>query len=157
MTELGHTEDGIAEVEAAAAASSSPGVQSLLALVYARVGRTDRVLAIVDEELTRLERLGARNRMPGLHLLKGDAILIRNSSATAEAEACFRNAIEIARVQSAKWRELGAITRLARLLRSTGRRDEARSMLSEIYNWFTEGFDTADLTDAKTLLDELGE
>src|SRR5215813_8381817 len=91
----------------------------------------------------------------GRHRLRGDAILIRDSSATAEAEACFRKAIEIARVQSAKWRELGATTRLARLLRGTGRRVEARTMLSQIYNWFTEGFDTADLKDAKALLEEL--
>jgi class 3 adenylate cyclase/tetratricopeptide (TPR) repeat protein len=154
MTELGQTEDGIAAVEAAAA-SSSPGSQSLLALVYARVGRADRVLAIVDEELARLERLGARNRVPGLYSLKGDAILISDSSATAEAEACFRNAIEIARAQSAKWRELTATTRLARLLRATGRRDEARAMLADIYSSFTEGFATADLKDAKALLEEL--
>ena len=88
--------------------------------------------------------------------MKGDAILIRDSSATVVAEACFRKAIEIARAQSAKWRELTATTRLARLLRDTGRHDEARSMLAEIYNWFTEGFDTADLKEAKALLDELG-
>ena len=72
-----------------------------------------------------------------------------------EAEACFRKAIEIARVQSAKWWELAATTRLARLMAKQGKRDEARSMLADIYNWFTEGFDTADLKDAKALLKEL--
>ena len=80
----------------------------------------------------------------------------RDSSATAEAEKCFRKAIEIARGQSAKWWKLRATTSLAQLLSKQGRRDEARAMLAEIYNWFTEGFDTADLKDAKALLDELG-
>jgi predicted ATPase len=73
----------------------------------------------------------------------------------AAAEQCFRKAIEIARRQSAKSWELRATTSLARLLRDTNRRDQARMILAEIYNWFTEGFDTADLKDAKLLLDDL--
>ena len=81
--------------------------------------------------------------------------MIRDPSGTAEPEACFRRAIEIAKGQSAKWWELRATVSLGRLLRDTGRRDEARAMLTEIYRWFTEGFDTTDLKDAKTLLDEL--
>jgi predicted ATPase len=68
----------------------------------------------------------------------------------------FRSAIEVARRQSAKSMELRATTSLARLLAKQGRHDEAGSMLRGIYNWFTEGFDTADLKDAKALLDELG-
>ena len=71
------------------------------------------------------------------------------------AEKQYRKAIEIARLRSFKWWELRATTGLARLLRDTNRRDEARTILSEIYYWFTEGFDTADLKDAKALLDEL--
>ena len=73
-----------------------------------------------------------------------------------DSEQDFRDAIRIARSISAKSLELSTTTSLARLLRDTGRRDEARTMLAEIYNWFTEGFDTADLLDAKALLDELG-
>jgi predicted ATPase len=72
------------------------------------------------------------------------------------AEVCFRNAIRVARSQSARSWELRATTSLARLLAQEGSRGEARSMLAEIYDWFTEGFDTADLKDAKALLDELG-
>jgi predicted ATPase len=90
-----------------------------------------------------------------LRRLQGEAILIRDSSATAQAEGCFRKAIEIARAQSAKWWELRATVSLARLLGDTNRSHEARTMLAEICNWFTEGFDTADLKDAKALLDEL--
>ncbi len=73
----------------------------------------------------------------------------------AEAERCFRRAIEIAVRQQARSWELRATTSLARLLAKQGRRNEARPMLAEIYNWFTEGFDTADLKDAKSLLEEL--
>jgi predicted ATPase len=73
----------------------------------------------------------------------------------AKAEADFREAIAVAKAIGSKLYELRATTSLARLLRDTNRRDEARTMLAETYNWFTEGFDTADLKDAKALLDEL--
>ena len=73
-----------------------------------------------------------------------------------QAQADFREAIGLARSMSAKILELRATTSLARLLAKQGKRDEARAMLSEIYGWFTEGFDTADLKDAKALLEELG-
>ena len=76
-------------------------------------------------------------------------MLAQNPSDVAEAEQCFRTAIEIARRQSARSPELRATTSLARLLAKQGRRDEARTMLAEIYGWFTEGFDTADLKDAQ--------
>jgi tetratricopeptide (TPR) repeat protein len=153
LTELGQTEEGIAELEAAAA--PSPQFLMILPEVYVRVGRADKAFAIVDEELARVESSGAHRQEPVLYWLKGEAILMRDSSATVEAEKCFRKAIEIARGQSAKWWELRATTSLARLLRERNSRDEARLMLSEIYNWFTEGFDTADLKDAKALLEEL--
>ena len=85
-------------------------------------------------------------------------MLLRRDQANAlEAESCFQRAIEVAHKRSAKSFELRATTSLARLLAKQGRRDEARAMLAEIYNWFTEGFDTADLKDAKALLDELKE
>ena len=80
----------------------------------------------------------------------------RGADGDLEAERNFRAAIRIARNQHAKSLELRATTSLARLLNAHGRREEALAMLADIYNWFTEGFDTADLKDAKTLLDELG-
>jgi predicted ATPase len=80
---------------------------------------------------------------------------MRDGAAIIEAESCFRAALEVARAQEAKWWELRTSVSLARLLRDTDRPDEARTMLGEIYNWFTEGFDTADLKEAKALLDEL--
>jgi predicted ATPase len=77
------------------------------------------------------------------------------SKSKSEADECFRQAIEIARSQGDKRQELAAITDLARLLKSAGRGAEARAALSEIYNWFTEGFDTLALKEAKSLLAEL--
>ncbi len=70
-------------------------------------------------------------------------------------ERCFRRALEIAREQKAKSFELGVATSLARLLLGRGERDGARALLAPVYDWFTEGFDTKDLKDAKAVLDEL--
>jgi len=78
-----------------------------------------------------------------------------NAETTEQAEACFRTALQLARAQEAKWWELRTSVSLARLLRDTERCDEARTMLTAIYNWFTEGFDLPDLKDAKALLDDL--
>ena len=72
-----------------------------------------------------------------------------------EAEACFQRALDIARRQGAKSLELRAVLSLVRLWQQQGKRDDARQLLAEIYGWFTEGFDTADLQEAKTLLREL--
>jgi predicted ATPase len=159
--ELVPTEQEVAELEAAAAAITYGYFRivksAALAQLYLRVGRPDRAHVMLDSELARVERSGERFQEAELYRLKAKAILIRDTSAVAETETCFRKAIEIAKDQSAKWWELRATVDLARLLRDTNRRDEARGMLSEIYDWFTEGFDTADLRDAKTLLDELNQ
>ncbi len=88
--------------------------------------------------------------------LKGEILLMGNKPAAHEAEQRFRVALEVARAQEARWWELRATVSLARFLRDTNRRDEARALRAEIYNWFTEGFDTADLKDAKALLNEPG-
>jgi predicted ATPase len=77
--------------------------------------------------------------------------------AVREAEECFLNAISIAQQQQAKSLELRAATSLARLWQQQGKKDEAHKLLSDVYNWFTEGFDTKDLQEAKALLDELAE
>src|SRR5690349_18346271 len=89
------------------------------------------------------------------HRLKGELLL--NADRDEAAAQSFRAAIEIARQQSAKSSELRATMSLARLLASQGHRDEARAMLTEIYTWFTEGFDTADRKEAKALLDQLAD
>ena len=87
--------------------------------------------------------------------MKGELLLAGKNTNVDEAQRAFRTAIGVADQQAARSWELRATVSLARLLRSTNRHDEARAMLAEIYNWFTEGFDTADLKEAKALLEEL--
>lgn len=77
------------------------------------------------------------------------------SAQVTEAEACFRRALSVAREQGSRWWELGAALSLARLWQTQGRCQEARELLSGIYDWFTEGFDTSDLIEAQALLQEL--
>ena len=91
-----------------------------------------------------------------LHRLKGELLLALPGEQDAEAEACFRRALDVARHQQAKSLELRAAMSLARLWQQQGKQAEARALLAPVYGWFTEGFDTADLQEAKTLLEELG-
>jgi class 3 adenylate cyclase/tetratricopeptide (TPR) repeat protein len=134
-------------------------------------GQYEEGLKLADEALEIMYRGTMRNYEPEQNRIKGELLLLKSRSSggarrgacgeatypdlTLEAEGCFLKALEIARRQKAKSWELRAMTSLARLLRDSGRGDEACTMLAEIYNWFTEGFDTADLKDAKALLDEL--
>jgi predicted ATPase len=110
---------------------------------------------VLEEGFASVAKTGERSGSPHLHHVKGEIVLAQNPSDGAEAERCYRTAIEIARRQKARIAELRASTSLARLLAKHGRRDEAHAMLADIYGWFTEGFDTRDLKDAKALLDEL--
>ena len=128
---------------------------SLIAQSQSGFGYHHEALVAIDEALMVIEETGQRTFEAEVHRINGELLLTRNSSSTARAEESFRTAIEIARHQKAKSWELRATTSLARMLRDSNRRDEARGMLGEIYNWFTEGFDTADLKEAKELLDEL--
>ncbi len=127
-----------------------------LALAYAHTGRAAEGLRLIVEALAAVDAngYGQHSFEPELHRIKGELLLLDPSRLEA-AEHCFRTAIEKARRDAAKSWQLRATTSLARLLRDTNRRDEARSMLADVYNWFTEGFDTVDLKDAKALLDEL--
>ena len=126
-----------------------------LAEAYLAANRFDEGLSALTEALAVAEEHEEFCHLPELHRLKGELLLKQNDSIVEEAENCFRSAIEIAGNQSAKSWELRTTMSLARLMASQRRRDEARTMLADIYNWFTEGFDTADLKDAKALLDEL--
>jgi adenylate cyclase len=160
LAELGRTNEGIAQMRDALAAMPSRGFElfrpyhlALLAAAYGEAGRTDDALALVAEALALVERSDERWCEADIYRLKGELLL--ESGGSSKAEACFRRAIEIARRQSAKSLELRAATSLSRLLDKQRRRDEAGQMLGEIYGWFTEGFDTADLKEAKMLLDVL--
>jgi predicted ATPase len=123
---------------------------------YLAAGRFDKGLHAVARGLDVLEINQACFAEAELRRLNGELLLLAGRDSGA-AEKCFREAIAVARRQEAKWWELRSSVRLARLLRDTGRRDEARAILNGIYNWFTEGFDTVDLKEAKALLDELAE
>ena len=126
-----------------------------LAEAHQATGNRHEGLEMLRRAEDLMDRTSERHWAADLFRLKGELVLLGTPAPTVEAEGSFRQAIEVARHQRAKWYELRAITSLARLLRDTDRRDEARAMLAEIYNWFTEGFDTRDLKDAKALLDEL--
>jgi predicted ATPase len=113
-------------------------------------------LELVTEALTLTQRDDERWWEAELHRVKGELLLTNSPNTSGEAtEACFNQALDIARIQSARSLELRAATSLARLWQEQGKLKEARDLLAPIYDWFTEGFDTPDLKDAKALLDEL--
>jgi len=164
MAEQGRNEDGIAQIEEGLAAARTTGAglwrPHLLCLVAEAYGKADRLdggLCALAEALGAAEKNENRLYESEIHRLKGELLFRRGASTAAEAQNCFERAIVIARNQSAKSLELRATMSLARLLAKQGKLDEARGMLAKIYGWFTEGFDTADLKDAKALLDELNE
>ena len=132
----------------------SPGMLMLLAETQQVAGQLAEARKTVTEALKISAQLGQPVLDADFQRLDGDLIL-ETGGACEEAAARYRQALDIARAQGAKSLELRATTSLARLLRDTNRRGEARAMLAEIYGWFTEGFETADLKDAKALLDEL--
>jgi predicted ATPase len=135
-------------------------VFGLLAEMYAEEGNAEEGLAVLARMLEMVEKGGDRWYEAELYRLKGQLMLQSKvqglkSKVEKEAEECFHRAIEVARKQRAKSLELRAATSLARLWQQQGKRQEAHDLLSEIYGWFTEGFDTKDLQEAKTLLEEL--
>jgi predicted ATPase len=129
----------------------------LLAECLEKRGNTDEALTALEAAVVHFECTGDAAWEPEAHRSMGDLLLRRNPSAPDRAEASYRRAIERARAQEAKSWELRAATSLARLWRDQGKPAEARELLAPVYGWFTEGFDTADLKDAKALLDELGD
>ncbi len=146
----------LAEVEAEGfPAPSEFFPQYRLATLYGVGGDLEESLGRVTGALETLGRIGDRVDEAQLQRVKGELLLRLGYDRAAEAEQCFRSAIEVAQSQSARTYELRATTSLARLLARQGRREEGRGLLADIYNWFTEGFDTADQREAKALLDEL--
>jgi len=128
--------------------------QALLAEAYGISGQADKGLELLADALAFAEKTGEGCSEAELHRIRGELLLMRGEAEDL-AEESFRKAIDVARRQQAKSWELRAVTSLSRLMQKQGKQDEARRMLSEIYHWFTEGFDTADLKDAKALLDSL--
>jgi predicted ATPase len=169
LSEQGQGEEGIAQIRRGLSAYRTTGAElwrsyhlALLAEAYGGVGQTGEGLIALAEAREFVHKTGERHYEAELYRLKGELMLqqfnvqeAQFKDAEGEAESCFLNAIEIARKQEAKSLELRATMSLARLWQQQGKQQEAHSMLSEIYNWFTEGFDTKDLQEAKALLQEL--
>jgi predicted ATPase len=157
---IAHMRQGLAAYQATGAGLWRPYSLSLLAQAYQKVGQVKEGLTVLAEALVLVEKSDERWWEAELYRLKGELLLKDEGGrpkeeAEVEAEKCFWQAIEVARRQSAKSLELRAVLSLSRLWRQRGKKAEARQMLAEIYGWFTEGFDTADLKEAKVLLEAL--
>jgi predicted ATPase len=160
--ELGEPEEAIATMRAVmegmrstGAVMGSPFMLADLARAHGRAGQAQEGLALIAEAQEFMAKTGERDSHADLHCIRGELLLARTASDPTEAEASFREALDVARGRSQKSAELRAATSLARLWQQQGRREEARDLLAPIYEWFTEGFDTQDLKDAKALLEEL--
>jgi predicted ATPase len=162
LAEQGQGSEGVAQIrqgidewQATGAELYRPYSLALLAEAHGRADQSAEGLEALAEARALADKTGERFWVAEIHRVYGELSLRVAEAETGVAEESFLNAIEIARQQSAKSLELRATTSLARLLDKQGRRDEGRRMLAEIYGWFTEGFDTADLKEAKALLEEL--
>jgi predicted ATPase len=167
LAHQGQAEEGIVEIHRGLAGQRAAGTEAgrafftlFLAEAYEKAGQPKEGLSILAEALAFADRTEERFYEAELYRLKGELTLQKSPgsgvrSPESGAEECFLKAIDIARKQQAKSWELRATTSLARLWQQQGKHHAARNILSEIYNWFTEGFDTADLREAKALLEEL--
>jgi predicted ATPase len=159
----GQTKAGIAQLRQGLAAWRATGAEvvrpfvlGLLAEAYGKGGQAAEGLTVLEEALALVEKTGQSVYEAELHRLQGELLLIHAmGGGGAEAEACFHQALDIARRHQAKSWELRAAMSLSRLWQQQGKRDEAHELLAPIYGWFTEGFDTADLQEAKALIEEL--
>ena len=160
MTARGSAEEAIEQMQRGFALCQSVGAEicrpiflGFLAEAESAAGRTDAALKIIGDALTLTDETKERWHEPELWRLKG--IFLVSHKEESQAEACFCRAIEIARSQSAKLPELRVTTDLERLWWEQREAAKARDLLAPVYGWFTEGYDTSDLKDAKLLLDEL--
>jgi predicted ATPase len=131
------------------------GVLGNIAEAYGHAGQPEAGLQAMAEALKLVEQTGERRYEASLYRIKGELLLGLSADRRTEAETCFHQALEVARRQQAKLLELHAATSLGRLWKEQGKRAKARELLAEIYGWFTEGFDTKYLKEAKALLEEL--
>jgi class 3 adenylate cyclase/predicted ATPase len=179
LAEQGGAEEGIAQMRQGMAAWQGTGAEmwqshflALLAEMYGKMGQVEEGFAALTEALAHIDRTGERYYEAEVYRLYGELALRIGEREKGRAgdeelfphsptlphsspETCFLKAIEIAQWQQAKSLELRAATSLARLWHQQGKSDEARSLLTPVYRWFTEGFDTKDLQEAKALLEEL--
>ena len=146
---------GLSALRATGAEINQSYFLALLAEAYSTLGQPETGLTMLTQALTHAATRGERWYESALYCLKGELLLQQSSHHQVDAEACFHHALEIARMQHAKSFELRTATSLARLWQQQGKRQEAHDLLAHVYSWFTEGLDTADLKNAKALLDAL--
>jgi class 3 adenylate cyclase/predicted ATPase len=164
LTAQGKTAEGIVQVRQGLAAHRATGAElhrpyflSLLAEAEGKGGQIEEGLTVVNEALETVNNTEERNWEAELNRHKGELLLMQQGARqnVKEAEKCFRQALDIAHRQQARSLELRAAMSLSRLWQQHGKQEEAHQLLAEIYGWFTEGFDTEDLQEAKVLLEEL--
>jgi predicted ATPase len=168
LSEQGMAEEGIEQMRQGLAAHQASGTEmarplflSLLVEALGKTHRTEEGLSLLEEGLELIHRKGERCYLAELYRIKGELMLMRDEKVridgeladASDAEACFHESIKIAQQQKAKAYELRARMSLSRLYQNQNKHQEARNVLAQIYDSFTEGFDTADLLEAKTLLD----
>jgi predicted ATPase len=157
----GHGEEGVAQmrqqgiVRFADDRLMGPYARALLAEACAHSGQTAEGWTVLEKALAEVDQGEGRFYHAELYRLKGEVLLRQVAPDAQQAADCFHQALALARRSQAKWWELRAAMRLSRLWQNQGKRNAARQLLTEVYGWFTEGFDTPDLQEAKALLDEL--
>jgi predicted ATPase len=147
--------EGIAVIAASGTKYWVPFFHGLLAELEAERQDIEQALTRIDEALALAQQTGEHWTDAFLHRIRGEILLKRDPANTSPGEEAFLTAIAVAQPQKARTFELRAAMSMARLWRDQGKRDEARDLLAPVYGWFTEGFDTRDLKEAKKLLDEL--
>jgi len=164
LAQQGQAQEGIEQINQGLRAFRATGAEiqrphflALLAEAYGTIGEPEAGLTALAEALTLVDKTGEGWYEPEVYRLKGELLLQQSSGNSTEAETCFHHTIRIAQSQQAKSWELRSVTSLARLWHQQGKRQEAHDLLAPVYHWFTEGFDTLDLKDAKALLDALAE
>jgi predicted ATPase len=162
LTAQGEEAEGIDQMRQGLVAHRATGAElqrpyflSLLAEAYGKVGQPEEGLTVLVEALAIVDSTGECNWGAELHRRKGEFLLIQQGQKVREAEECFQQALDTARRQQAKSLELRSAMSLSRLWQQQGKQEDAHQLLSEIYGWFTEGFDTADLKEGRALLEEL--
>jgi predicted ATPase len=162
LAHQGHAQEGIEQMQQGLRAYRATGAEiarpywlALLTEAHGTIGQLEEGLTVLTEALTLVDATGERWYDPELHRLKGELLLQQSSDNATEAEHCFHHALATARHQQAKSFELRTATSLARLWHQQEKHQEAHDLLAPVYDWFTEGFDTADLQEAKALLAEL--
>jgi predicted ATPase len=163
LVEQGDPEAGITQMANILLSQQARGVSgrwlahsaALLGEILTKSGRISEALDVVTKAINMTRQSGGRYYEAELQRVKGESILTHDPADPQQAEACFQDALKVARGQSAKSLELRAAMSMSRLWHRQGKKAQAQKLLGEVYDWFTEGFDTADLKRARIILDEL--